>query len=156
MISNLGINGISSTVVTPGGGGLSYQRIAELSEKARGMSLESAPSVVCCTAWYQKYIMYFWWYGSISLQQSSKESCNLHVSSHNLRTDCQRLTLVPPLNSGAYAAPLSVQCHYSAITDAGRGNLETTGNRVFDISFSHGMNGVSLSYCYSGDYPSRG
>ena len=52
--------------------------------------------------------------------------------------DCQRRTLPPPLNSGANAAPVSVQAlpvqfHYSAGTDVGRGTLETTGNRVFDI-----------------------
>ena len=28
---------------------------------------------------------------------------------HNLQTDCQRHTLVSPLNSGANAAPISVQ-----------------------------------------------
>ena len=47
-------------------------------------------------------------YGSTSLQQSSKGSCSLLVSGYNLRADCQWLTLVPPLNSGANAAPASV------------------------------------------------
>ena len=47
-------------------------------------------------------------YGSTSLQQSSKGSCSLLVSGHNLRADCQWRTLVPPLNSGANAAPASV------------------------------------------------
>ena len=47
-------------------------------------------------------------------------------------------TLAPPFNSGANAAPVSVQtlpvqCHYSAGTDVGRGSLEATGNRMFDI-----------------------
>ena len=47
-------------------------------------------------------------YGSTSLQQSSKGSCSLLVSGHNLRADCQWRILVPPLNSGANAAPASV------------------------------------------------
>ena len=47
-------------------------------------------------------------YGSTSLQQSSKGSCSLLVSGYNLRADCQWCTLVPPLNSGASAAPASV------------------------------------------------
>ena len=47
-------------------------------------------------------------YGSTSLQQSSKGSCSLLVSGYNLRADCQWCTLVPPLNSGANAAPASV------------------------------------------------
>ena len=47
-------------------------------------------------------------YGSTSLQQSSKGSCSLLVSGHNLQADCQWRTLVPPLNSGANAAPASV------------------------------------------------
>ena len=43
--------------------------------------------------------------------------------------------LAPTFNSGANAAPVSVQtlpvqCHYSAGPDVGRGSLETTGNRV--------------------------
>ena len=46
--------------------------------------------------------------GSTSLQQSSKGSCSLLVSGYNLRADCQWRTLVPPLNSGANAAPASV------------------------------------------------
>ena len=47
-------------------------------------------------------------YGSTSLQQSSKGSCSLLVSGYSLRADCQWRTLVPPLNSGANAAPASV------------------------------------------------
>ena len=35
-------------------------------------------------------------YGSTSLQQSSKGSCSLLVSGHNLRAECQWCTLVPP------------------------------------------------------------
>ena len=59
-------------------------------------------------------------YGSTSLQQSSKGSCSLLVSGYNLRADCQWRTLVPPLNSGANAAPASVLALI-------------TGNSVFDI-----------------------
>ena len=47
-------------------------------------------------------------YGSTSLQQSSKGSCSLLVSGYNLWADWQWRTLVPPLNSGANAAPASV------------------------------------------------
>ena len=47
-------------------------------------------------------------FGSTSLQQSSKGSCSILVSGYNLRADCQWRTLVPPLNSGANAAPASV------------------------------------------------
>ena len=51
---------------------------------------------------------------------------------------CQQRTLVPPFNSGANAALVSVQVlpvhsHYSAGTDGGRGSLESTGNRVSDL-----------------------
>ena len=76
-------------------------------------------------------------YGSISLQQSSKRSCSLHVSGHNLRADRQRLTPAPLFNSCAKAAPVSVQVlpvqfHYSAGTDVCRGILETTDKKVLD------------------------
>ena len=59
---------------------------------------------------------------------------------HNLWAVCQQRTLVPPLNSDANAAPVSVQallvqCHYSAVTDVGLNRLETTGSRVLDIIF---------------------
>ena len=40
---------------------------------------------------------------------SSKGSCSLLVSGHNLRADCKWHTLVLPLNSGANAALASVQ-----------------------------------------------
>ena len=60
------------------------------------------------------------------------------MSGHNLRTDCQRHTLVLSLNSNANAGLISVQalpvhCHYSADTDVGHGSLETIGNRVLVI-----------------------
>ena len=58
-------------------------------------------------------------YGTVrntSLQQSSKGSCSLLVSDHNLWADCQWRTLVPPLNSGADAAP--------AGAGVGRGSLK--------------------------------
>ena len=45
----------------------------------------------------------------VCLQQSSKGSCSLLVSSHYLRADCQQCTLGPPFNSSANAAPVSVQ-----------------------------------------------
>ena len=47
-------------------------------------------------------------YGSTSLQQSSKGSCSLLVSDHNIRADCQWRTLVPLLDSGANAEATSV------------------------------------------------
>ena len=81
--------------------------------------------------------------GSTSLQVDSIHlirSCKLHLSGHNIQADCQRHTLVPPFNSGANAAPVSIQvlpvhCHYSGGTDVGHGSVETTGNRVFDIMY---------------------
>ena len=48
---------------------------------------------------YWGSVPYVAWYASTSLQQSSKESCSLRVSGHNLRGDCQWRTLVPPLKS---------------------------------------------------------
>ena len=69
---------------------------------------------------------------------------------------CQRRTLAPPFNSGVNAASVSVQCHYSAGTDVGHGSLETTGNGLLDIKSHNGINGVTFSYCYSGDYPIGG
>ena len=54
-------------------------------------------------------------YGSTSLQQSSKGSCSLLVSGYNLWADCQWRTLVPPLNSGANAAPASVLALMKAV-----------------------------------------
>ena len=48
-------------------------------------------------------------YGSTSIQCLSKGSCSLHVFGHNLRADFQQHTLVSPLNSGANAAPTSLQ-----------------------------------------------
>ena len=69
--------------------------------------------------------------------QSFKGSDSLHLSDHNFSADCQ-VTLVPPFNSGAKAAPvtvhvLPVQCYYSPGTDVGCGSLETTGHKVFAI-----------------------
>ena len=59
-------------------------------------------------------------------------------------------TLAPPFNSGANAATVSVQtlpvqCHYSAGTDVGRGSLETTGNRLFDIMSHVGLMELPLA-----------
>ena len=48
------------------------------------------------------------WHGTDALQQSSKGSCSLLVSGHNLRADCQWRTLVLPLNCSANAALASV------------------------------------------------
>ena len=59
---------------------------------------------ICSVCWMLCMTLY----GSTSLQQSSKGSCSLLVSGYNLRADCQWHTLVPPLNSGANAAPASV------------------------------------------------
>ena len=78
---------------------LGWLLVVVLFAPIRGGSLGS--SFICwmlCTALY----------GSTSLQQSSKGSCSLLVSGHNLWADCQWRTLVPPLNSGANAAPASV------------------------------------------------
>ena len=48
------------------------------------------------------------WYERTSLQPSSKGSCSLLVSGHNLWADCQWRTLFPLLNCGANAALASV------------------------------------------------
>ena len=55
-----------------------------------------APSAACFRTWY----------GSTSLQQSSKRSCSLHESGHNLRAYCQWLTLVPTFDNSANAATM--------------------------------------------------
>ena len=91
--------------------------VVVISALIRGGSSGYVPSVACRTARYR----------STSLQQLFNGSFSLHVSDQNI--------LDPPLNSGANAAPVSVQalavqCHYHAGTDVGRGSLETTGNRV--------------------------
>ena len=52
----------------------------------------------------------------ISIFLASKGSCSLHVSGYNFRTDCQRPTLIPPVNS---LSMLSI----SAGTGVGRGNV---------------------------------
>ena len=70
-------------------------------------------------------------YGSTSLQQSSKGSCSLLVSGYNLRADCQWRTLVPPLNSGANAAPASVLELMWAVV------------ACLTLGLSRGMNGVT-------------
>ena len=55
-------------------------------------------------------------------------------------------TLVPPLNSVTV----------SAGTDVGRGSLKQPEIKCLTLGLSRGMNGVTLSYCYSGNYPTRG
>ena len=76
--------------------------------------MRSVLSVACCNAWY----------GSTSLQCIIQGQLQSHVSGHNLQA-------APPFNSGANAAPvtmqaLPVQCHHSAGTDVGCGCPETT------------------------------
>ena len=96
-------------LIRVGGGGvcvLGWLQVVVLFAPIRGGSLRIYS--VCwmlCTASY----------GSTSLQQSSKGSCSLLVSGNNLRADCQRCTLVPPLNNGANAAPTSVNALVSAV-----------------------------------------
>ena len=72
--------------------------VVVLFARIRGGSLGFFASVACCMAWYE----------NTSLQQSSKGSCSLSVSGHNLRADCQWHTLEPLLNCGANAALASV------------------------------------------------
>ena len=79
----------------------------------------SVSSVVCFT-----------WYGSTSLQQSSKRRCSPHLSGHNHRADCEWPAMVPPFDNGANAARISPGAVSSAGTDVGRGSLDKTGNRV--------------------------
>ena len=44
-------------------------------------------------------------------------SYSLHVAGYNIVVDCQRGSLIPPLNSGANAAPASVQALMLVILD---------------------------------------
>ena len=80
---------------------------------------------------------------------------------HNLRVDCQRYTPAPPFNSGANAASVSVpalpvQCHYSAGTDVSRFRaLKQPTIECLTLRLTRGMNRITLSYCSSGDYPTR-
>ena len=106
----------------------------------------SAPSVVCFMAWY----------GSTGLQQSSKGSCSLHVSGPNLWVDCQWSALVPPLNSGANAVLISLQA-LSAVQALMSAVVAMKQQTIvcYTLCVSREMNGVTLSYCYSGDYPTR-
>ena len=67
------------------------------------------------------------------------------------------------LRSTAVLMLLPHQCRYyqcsvttSAGTDVGRGSLKQPEIECLTLGLSHGMNGIILSYCYSGDYPTRG
>ena len=83
-------------------------------------------------------------YGSTSQQKSSKGSCSLLVSGHNLRTDCQLRTSVPLLNSGANAASASVHALVKAMLE-----LNNRQWRVVDIRSLTGDEWSYPSYCYS-------
>ena len=78
-------------------------------------------------------------YGSTSLQQSSKGSCSLLVSGHNLPADCQWRTLAHLLNSGANAASASVHALVKAVVA-----LNSRQKRVLALGLSRGMNGLTL------------
>ena len=56
-------------------------------------------------------------------------SCSLHVAGYNIVVDCQRGSLFPPLNSGADAAPTSVQAQMLAMLEP---KLQAI---VFDIRY---------------------
>ena len=72
-------------------------------------------------------------------------------------------TLVPPFNSGANAAPVSVQalpvqCHYSTHgtgTAVGRGSSKTTSDRVLDIMCLTWGEWSYPQLLLPGDYPTR-
>ena len=78
---------------------------------------------------------------------------SLHVSGHNLRVDCQPRALVPPLNSGANAAPVSVCRHsWCSVTTVEALMLAVVALKqpaieCLTLGLSRRMNGVTLSYC---------
>ena len=106
----------------------------------RGRIQRSVPSVACFIAWYR----------FTSLQLSPKQSCSLHVFGHNLRADCLCRTLVPLLDNGADAALVSVQ----ALSAVQALMLEAAGKKMLDIMNNNKL--LTLSYCYSGGYLTRG
>ena len=73
------------------------------------------------------------------------------MSGYDLRVSCWRPTLVPPPNSGANAAPASVQALMLAVL-----RHITTVIECLTLGLSRGMKKVTLSYCYSGNYPTQG
>ena len=68
---------------------------------------------------------------------------------YDIVVDCQQGNLFPPLNSGANAAPASVQALILTM-------LEPELQKCLALGLSRGMNGVTLNYCDSEDYPTRG
>ena len=66
----------------------------------------------------------------------------------------QHRTLVFPFNSGANAGECSVTVN--ACTDVGRGSLKQPAIECLTLGLSRGMNVITLRYCYSEDYPTRG
>ena len=82
--------------------------------------------------------------------------------SHNLWSNRQRYTLVPPLNSGGNVVAMQPphQCSHwqcrvtvSVGTDGGRGKQPAIECLTLYLSRGILVNGVTLSYCSSGDYP---
>ena len=70
------------------------------------------------------------------------------MAGYNSVVDCQQGSLFPPLNSGANAAPASVQDLMLAMLEP---KLQ-----AISLGLSRGMNGVTLNYCDSEDYPIGG
>ena len=70
------------------------------------------------------------------------------MAGYNSVVDCQRGSLFPPHNSGANAAPASVQAVMLAMLEP---KLQAIA-----LGLSRGMNGVTLNYCDSEDYPTGG
>ena len=79
------------------------------------------------------------WYGNPSLQQSCNHAreaaASIYLSGHNIQADCQWCTMVPPFESSANAAPVSVQALSAVQVQllAVVALKELTGNKVLRI-----------------------
>ena len=87
-------------------------KLVAIAQKGRGTGMIASSSTFCPHPRRVIRDLFHAVYGivrSTNLPQSSKGSCSLLVSGHNLPADCQwRTPLVPQLNSVANAAPASV------------------------------------------------
>ena len=100
----------------------------------------SVPSVACCTTCH----------GSTGLQRLSKGNCAPPLESgYNLKAVCQRDDL-GYLHSTVVLMQLPHRCRHRC------GHVKLPTVECLTLDLLRGMNGVTLNYCYSGDYPTRG
>ena len=83
------------------------------------------------------------------------------MSAHNFRTDCQRRTLVPPFAAVLMQLPYQCrqcQCNVTTVQAllVAVVALKQSAIECYTLYVSCGMTGVTLRYCYSGDYPTQG